>query len=351
MSDERTRGPNMKAGVVREVGVLEIDRVPRPTVGENDVLVRLRAAGLNRADLIVRNGQFAEQQPFPIVLGVEGAGDVVEVGNAVTTVERGQRVVLLPMLVCDRCDACRSGRDSWCADLKFLGEHVDGTYAEYIAVPARNAIRAPERLSYVELAASMLAFTTAWHMLVTRGQLRKGESVLVVGAGSGVGSAAVQVAHVLGARVIATTGEDEKRPRLEELGAGAVVNYRNTPGLSSVVRELTGGRGVDLVHDAVGGLTVQESILSLRPGGRLVGMGSHSGSHANIALSSVYRHQIDFRGAHAADANELDDLMPMLADGRLMPVVDSIFGLDDAVAAHERLVSSKRFGKVVLTID
>ncbi|WP_327104831.1 alcohol dehydrogenase catalytic domain-containing protein [Nonomuraea glycinis] len=344
----------MKAGVVRRFGgpdVVEIDDVPRPVVGDGDVLVRLRAAGLNRADVTVREGRFAEQQPLPIILGVEGAGDVVEVGSAVTTLRPGQRVVLLPMLVCGSCAACRSGLDSRCPALKFLGEHTDGTYAEYIAVPARNAIPAPESLGYAELAASILAYLTAWHMLVTRGRLQPEETVLVVGAGSGVGSAAVQLAGVLGARVIATTGTDDKRDRLLRLGAHEVVNYRQVPEFSDAVRTLTEGRGADLVHDSVGGATIQQSIHALRHGGRLIGMGSHSGPHADIVLYSLYRNEIDFRGAHAADSRELAEVLPMLADGRLRPIVDSEFTLDDAPAAQERLVSPDRFGKVVLTIE
>jgi NADPH:quinone reductase len=341
----------MKAGIVRRYGVVEIDDVPRPVVGDGEVLVRLRAAGLNRADVIVRDGRFAEQPPLPIILGVEGAGDVVEVGSAVTTPQEGQRVVLLPMLVCESCGACKSGVDSGCRDLRFLGEHTDGTYAEYIAVPARNAIPAPESLSYVDLAASILPYMTAWHMLVTRARLQAGESILVVGAGSGVGSAAVELANVLGARVIATTGTDDKRDRLLRIGAHEVVNYHQVPEFSEAVRSLTDGLGVDVVHNSAGGATIQQSIHSLRRGGRLIGMGSHSGPRAEIDLYSLYRNEIDFRGAHAADSRELPELLPLLAAGTLRPIIDSTFTLDDAAAAQERLVSPDRFGKVVLTID
>lgn len=344
----------MKAGVVRRFGgpdAVEIDDVAVPAVGADQVLVRLRAAGLNRADVIVREGRFAEHKPLPIILGVEGAGDVVEVGRDVTAVTPGQRVVLLPMVVCGHCRACRSGLDSQCRELKFFGEHIDGTYAECIAVPARNAIPAPDSLSYTELAASMLAYLTAWHMLVTRGGLQPGETALVVGAGSGVGSAAVQLANVLGARVITTTGTDDKRDQLLKHGAHDVVNYRQVPEFSEAVLTLTDGRGADLVHDAVGGATIQQSIHSLRHGGRLIGMGSHSGPRADFALYSLYRHEIDLRGAHAADSRELPDLLPLLADGRLTPIIDSEFRLDDAPAAQLRLVAPDRFGKVVLTID
>lgn len=341
----------MKAGIVRRFGVVEIDDVPRPAVGEGEVLVRLRAAGLNRADVIVRDGRFPEQPPLPIILGVEGAGEIAEVGSGVTNLEVGQRVVLLPTLVCESCEACQSGVDSRCRELRFLGEHTDGTYAEYLNVPARNAIPAPASLSHTELAASILPYTTAWHMLVTRARLRRGETVLVVGAGSGVGSAAVQLANVLGARVIATTGTDEKRAKLVELGAHEVVNYRREPEFSGAVRALTAGLGVDVVHNSAGGTTIQESIHALRRGGRLIGMGSHSGARAEIDLYSLYRNEIEFLGAHAADSRELVDVLPLLADGTLRPVIDSTFALDDVAAAQVRLVSPDRFGKVVLSID
>jgi NADPH:quinone reductase-like Zn-dependent oxidoreductase len=340
----------MKAGIVRRFGVVEVDDVPQPEVGDGEVLVRLRAAGLNRADVIVRDGRFAEQQPLPIILGVEGAGDVVEVGGSVTTLDVGQRVALLPTLVCGSCEACQSGIDSGCRGLRFLGEHTDGTYAEYIAVPARNAIPAPQSLGYAELAASILPYMTAWHMLVTRAQLQPGETILVVGAGSGVGSAAVQLAGVLGARVIATTGTDDKRDKLRGIGAQDVVNYRQVPEFSEAVRELTDGTGVDVVHNSAGGTTIQQSIHSLRRGGRLIGMGSHSGPRAEIDLYSLYRNEIDFRGAHAADSRELPGLLPLLAAGTLRPIIDSTFTLDDVTAAQERLVSADRFGKVVLSI-
>ncbi|MFJ7217417.1 zinc-binding dehydrogenase [Amycolatopsis sp. NPDC098790] len=341
----------MKAGIVRQAGVVEIDDVQRPAIGEGDVLVRLRAAGLNRADVLVRDGRFAEQPPFPIILGVEGAGDVAAVGSAVTNVEVGQRVVLLPMLGCGACDACRSDVDSRCRDLKFLGEHTDGTYAEYLAVPARNAIPAPDSLTYVELAASLLAYLTAWHMLVTRGDLQAGETALVVGAGSGVGTAAVQLARALGARVIATTGTEDKRDLLRGIGADEVVNYRQVPDFGAAVRSLADGRGVDLVHNSAGGATIQESIRALRPGGRLIGMGSHSGPHADIDLYTLYRHEIDFRGAHAGDLREVPDVLALLAERKVRPVVDSVFPLAEVARAQERLVSPDRFGKVVLTID
>lgn len=344
----------MKALVVPRFGgpeVLNFQEVPIPPVGQGQVLVRLKAAALNRADVNIREGWFAESQPPPIILGVEGAGDIVEVGSEVDASRVGERVVLLPMITCGDCPACRAGRDSRCPSLVVIGEHIDGTYADYIAVPARNAIPAAATLGYEELAASVVAYMTAWHMLVVRGDLRSGETVLVSGAGSGVGTAAVQVAKVLGARVIATTSSADKAERLRKIGADDVVDYRETPDFHEVVLELTGGLGVDLAHDSVGGPTIQGSIHSTRHGGRVIGMGAHAGKNADFALWSLYRKEIDFRGAHTAHSSSLRDFFPLLEDGRLTAVIDSSFAFDDALAAQERLISGDRFGKVVMRIE
>ncbi|URN01160.1 zinc-binding dehydrogenase [Actinomadura madurae] len=349
----------MKAGVIHRFGgpeVLRIEEIGQPQAKPGEVLIRLRAAGLNRADVLVREGRFAEldkQQPLPIILGVEGAGDIAGLGEGVSSLRVGQRVAVLPMLTCGTCPECDAGRVSECAALTIVGEHVDGTYAQYIALPARNAIPVPEQadLTYEQLSVSIVAYMTAWHMLRTRGGLTKGETVLVVGAGSGMGSAAVRLASALGARVIATSGTDGKGARLREIGADEVINYRTTPDFPGAVLEITGGRGVDLVHDTAGGATFQKSIDSLRHGGRLIGMGSHTGRVAEVNLVSIHRKEIDIRGAHTAHIGEIEEFLPLLADGSLVPVIDSVYPLDRAADAQRRLTSEDRFGKVVLSID
>ncbi|WP_158605566.1 zinc-binding dehydrogenase [Amycolatopsis panacis] len=310
--------------------------------------MKLHAAGLNRADLNIREGRFAEA-PLPIVLGVEGAGEVAAVGDGVTGFAIGDRVVINPMVVCDECEACAAGRDSECPRLQVVGEHFDGTYAEYIALPARNMIAAPEGLGYEALAASIVAYMTAWHMLKTRGQLLEGETVLIVGAGSGVASAAVQVAKALGATVIATTSTEQKEQQVRALGADEVINYRAEPDFHEAVRKLTGGLGVDLVHETVGRATVGKSILSARHGGRLVGMGSHTGSVAELDLWSIYRREVTLIGCHTSNRPEIAEFLPLLADGSLRPIVDSVFPLADAADAQERLNAPDRFGRVVLS--
>ena len=343
----------MRAGIVREWGgpeAIEIAEVSKPPLIDGSVLVRLHAAGLNRADVIIRKGGF-DEAPRPIILGVEGAGDVAELGAGVESLHVGQRVVINPMLVCNKCAACRAGMDNACLELRLVGEHVDGTYAEYIVLPERNVVPAPESLSYPKLAASVVAFMTAWHMLRTRAKVQEGETVVVVGAGSGVGSGAVQVAKLLGADVIATTSTAEKERRLKELGADHVINYRDFPEFDEIVLELTDGLGADVVHETVGRATVQRSVNSIRHGGRLVGMGSHTGSQVELNLFSLYRREIDYLGSHTSNRGEIEEILAYLEDGSLQPVVDSVFPLDGVGTAHVRLDADDRFGKVVLSID
>ena len=342
----------MKAGRVSRFGgpeAVEIVDVPTPRPAAGEVLVALRAAGLNRMDVLVREGLFAAA-PMPIVLGAEGAGEVAEIGPGVTGLARGDRVVINPFVACDECPACAAGRETECPNLRVVGEHFDGTYAEYIALPARSLLPAPEGLGYPELAASIVAYMTAWHMLKTKAQVRPGETVLVVGAGSGVASAAVQVAKALGATVIATTSTERKQQQVRALGADEVVNYREEPDFHERVRALTGGLGADIVHETVGRATVGKSILSARRGGRLVGMGSHTGSLVELDLSSIYQREITLIGCHLANRAEIVEFLPLLADRTLLPVVDSVFALKDAAAAHARLDDPERFGKVVLAI-
>ncbi|HWD01964.1 MAG TPA: zinc-binding dehydrogenase [Amycolatopsis sp.] len=344
----------MKAARISGFGgpeVFAVTDIPTPEPAAGEVLVRLRAAALNRADILVREGRFPEAPQPPMTLGVEGAGEVAEIGAGVTGIAAGDRVVINPMRTCGDCESCRVGQDSLCTRLQFVGEHFDGTYAEYIAVPARGLVAAPPQLDDEQLAAGLVAYRTAWHMLKTRAAVRPGETVLIVGAGSGVASAAVQVATALGANVIATTGGGRKVERVRALGADEVIDYRSEPDFDRAVRKMTGGRGVDVAHETVGGATVQKSVQAVRRGGRVVGMGSHSGKLAELDLSVLYRREISLIGCHAANRAEIAEFLPLLADGTLTPVVDSVYPLTDAVEAQARLDSPERFGKVVLTIE
>lgn len=331
--------------------VFAVTDIPTPEPAAGEVLVRLRAAALNRADVLVREGRFPGAPQPPMTLGVEGAGEVAALGAGVDGLAVGDRVVVNPMRTCGECADCRDGRDNACAHLQFVGEHFDGTYAEFIAVPVRGVVPSPDALDDHQLAAGLLAYMTAWHMLRTRAAVRPGETVLVVGAGSGVASAAVQVAKALGANVIATTSGERKVERVRALGADEVVDYRSTPDFDRAVRRLTGGRGADVAHETVGNATVRRSVQSVRHGGRVVGMGSHTGRLAELDLSVLYRREISLIGCHASNRAEIDEFLPLLADGTLTPVIDSVHPLADAAEAQTRLDSAERFGKVVMTID
>ncbi|MFC6870520.1 zinc-binding dehydrogenase [Haloechinothrix salitolerans] len=341
---------------VRQFGGIDqlgVEDVPIPSPLPGQVLIRLRAAGLNQADILVREGRFIEierQQRLPISPGVEGAGEVVAVGEGVTTHKVEDRVVILPMLTCHACPACASGEVSRCPELRIVGEHCDGTYVEYIALPAANALLAPPQPSWEQLAVSVVGYMTAWHMLLTRGGLRSGETVVVVGAGSGMGSAAIQVAKSVGAAVIATTGSDAKCGRALEVGADHAVNYADRNDWHDAVKELTNGKGADLVHDTVGGATFQRSINALRHGGRLVCMGSHSGRSAEVQLVSIHRNEVDIRGCHTASMSEVREFLPKIGSDWLQPIVDTTFSMNEVQAAHERLASPERFGKVALLL-
>ncbi|MTD16184.1 zinc-binding dehydrogenase [Nakamurella sp. YIM 132087] len=343
----------MRAAQITAFGgpeVFSVTDVPTPEVAPGEVLVRLRAAGLNRADIVIREGRFPEAPPPPMTLGVEGAGEVVEIGDGVDGFLPGDRVVINPMKFCGHCERCLRGQDSECLSLQVVGEHFDGTYAEFISLPARLLIPAPERLGFEQLAVGVVPYMTAWHMLKTRGQVAAGETVLVVGAGSGVAGAAIQVAKALGATVIATTSSARKEEQARALGADEVVNYRTRPDFDVAVKELTGGRGADLVHDSVGAATLQKSIDAAAHGGRLVGMGSHTGRSVELDLWSIYRREITVLGCHTSNRAEIAEFLPLLADGSITPVIDSVYPLESAVEAQARLDAPERFGKVVLSI-
>lgn len=330
--------------------VLEVARDhPDPVPGPDQVVVRVHAAALNHLDLFVREGMPALKLALPHVLGADGAGHVAEVGSDVTDLEVGDRVVLNPGLSCGRCEFCVRGDDAQCADYRILGEHLPGTYAEKVAVPARNVLRIPTDMGFEAAAAAPLVFMTAWRMLITRAILRPGEDVLILGAGSGLSTAAVQIAKLAGATVLVTSSSDEKLQKAKGLGADVLVNYKAVP-WSKAVWELTGHRGVDVVVDHVGAATFKDSIRSLRKGGRLVVPGATSGPLLEIDARYVFWRQLSILGSTMASRREFEEVMKLVFMGRLKPVVDRVFPVEDARAAHEYLARGDQFGKVVLAI-
>ena len=287
--------------------------------------------------------------PLPHIPGSDVAGEVVKIGDGVTTVRAGQKVLLAPGVTCGKCPACLSGNDNRCREYTNLGYMIDGGCAEFVRCPEVNCMPYPENLDWVHAAAVPLVFQTAWHMLVNRAQLQPGENVLVLAAGSGVGSAALQVAKFFGARVIATAGTDEKLKKAKELGADELINHSVMP-ISKEVRRLTNSRGVDIVFEHVGAATWEHSLKSLAPGGRLVTCGATTGYDVKLDMRFLFTRQLSILGSYMGTKTELRAVLKLVEQGRLKPIVDKVWPLQDAAHAHEYLEKNRQFGKVVLTV-
>ena len=319
----------MKAIVMQQHGgpeVLKFGEAPSPQIRPNEVLVRVKACALNRLDLFVRNGSPNVPIPLPHIGGSDIAGEIAEIGGEVTTVKVGQKVVLAPGVTCGKCAACISGHDNRCRQFTNLGYMIDGGYAEYVRAPEVNCIPYPENLTWEEAASVPLVFQTAWHMLLSRAELQPGEDVLVLGAGSGVGIAAIQIAKFFGARVITTAGTEEKLAKAKALGADHLINHR-TQKIREEVRRITNKRGVDVVIEHVGTATWDESVASLALGGRLVTCGATTGYDAKIDLRFLFSRQLSLLGSYMGAKSELQTVMKLVAQGRLKPIVDKIFPL------------------------
>ena len=342
----------MKAILFHQHGdpsVLHYTDVNEPHLHHNEVLVKVHACALNHLDLWVRRGLHGVHIPLPHIPGSDVAGVVEKVGPEVHTVHVGQKVVLAPGVTCGKCPACLAGRDNLCRDFTNLGYMIDGGCAEYVRCPDVNCMPYPENLDWVQAAAVPLVFLTAWHMLVNRAQLRPGDTALILGAGSGVGSAAIQIAKYFGAYVISTASSDEKLAKAREIGAGEVIHHGIMP-IAKEVRRLTNNHGADVVFEHIGTATWDESVKSLALGGRLVTCGCTSGYDAKIDLRFLFTRQLSIVGSYMGSKDELRTVLRLVALGRLKPVVDKVWSLNDAIAAHSYLENGKQFGKVVLTV-
>jgi len=329
--------------------VLQYEEAPDPAPGEGEALVRVKACALNHLDLWARNGLPNVKIPLPHISGCDIAG-VVELAPAgEAEFQSGSEVIVSPGMSCGRCDRCLTGRDNQCTQYAIIGYQVDGGLAELVRVPRTNLVRKPEGLGFVEAASFPLVFLTAYHMLVSRARVEAGETVLVLGAGSGVGSAAIQVAKMYGASVIATAGGEEKLRKARELGADEVVDHYRQDVLEEV-RRVTGRRGVDIVVEHVGRATWEKSVKALARGGRVVTCGATTGHEAVTDLRYVFSRELTVFGSYMGSKGELLKVARLFEEGRLKPVVDSTFPLQRAAEAETRMERSEHFGKIVVTV-
>jgi NADPH:quinone reductase-like Zn-dependent oxidoreductase len=340
----------VKATIFKQHGgpeVLEYADVPDPRIRADEVLIEVKACALNHLDIFVRGGLPGIEIPLPHILGNDIAGVVREVGELVTWTKPGDEVMVNPGVSCGHCDACLSGEDNLCREYDIMGYRRNGGYAELVAVPGVNIVPKPPELSWEEAAALPLVTVTAWHMLVTRVNVQPGETVLVHAAGSGVGSIAIQIAKLRGARVITTASTGEKLEKARELGADEAINYTQAD-WPKEVRRLTDRKGVDVVVEHTGAATWPGSISSLKNNGRLVTCGATSGYDARTDLRQVFYRHLNILGSFMGSKAELLEALKFVREGKIRAVVDRVLPLSEARQAHEVIENRAHFGKVVL---
>jgi NADPH:quinone reductase-like Zn-dependent oxidoreductase len=334
---ERTGGPD----------VLELRDVPDPAVRPDEVRLAVKAVGINHLDLWVRAGLPGLEPEMPHILGCDIVGIAQEVGSVVRHVKAGDKVLVLPTISDGTCEACLAGDDNLCRHYDLIGRKRNGGYAEQVVVPGVNCLPYPDNLSWEQAAAIPVTFLTAWHMLVGRANVRPGEDVLVIGAGSGVGSIAIQVAKLLGARVIATASGPEKLAHAKKLGADETIDH-SSDDIAGSVRKLTGKKGVEVVIEHVGGRIFEAGVQSLARNGRLVTCGATIGNQATLDINLLFGRHLSLLGSWMGRRSELLEVLKHVRAGKLVPVVDSALPLADARKAHERIETRQHFGKVVL---
>jgi NADPH:quinone reductase-like Zn-dependent oxidoreductase len=327
---------------------LRFEDAPDPEItAPEDVIVKLEAAALNHIDIWVRMGATGMEIPMPHILGADGAGVVVDVGSEVRSVRSGDKVCLYSFTGCGECEFCRSDRDFMCIRVRALGERLDGTYAERVKVAPENCFLIPPYMTFDEAAAFPLVFLTVWRMLVTNARLQPGETLLIVGIGGGVAGAALQVGVRIGARVIVTSGSDEKIARALALGAAHGINHRQKD-YAKEVQQWTDGRGVNVVVDSVAGEVWQKSLASLGHGGRLVTCGATAGWQPNDDLNAIISKSLKIYGSTLGSREDFRQLLGFLNAAQIHPVIDSKFSLNQAADAQRRMEEARQFGKIIL---
>ena len=328
--------------------VLRFEEVPDPALTPGTAIVRVRACALNYLDIWARRGLERVTIPMPHISGSDVAGEVV--ASTDPDLPTGRRVMLQPGISCGRCPSCLSGRDNECPSYEVLGyRNHPGGYAQLIKVPIQNVIAIPDEIDFAHAAAFPLTFVTAWHMLITRAQLQRGEDVLILAAGSGVGQAAIQIALLHGARVFATAGSAEKLERARSLGAFEAIDHHKHD-VAEEIKRLTGRRGVDVVVEHVGEATWSQAVRALARGGRLVTCGATTGANGAVDLRTLFARQLTIMGSYMGTKGELFRAARFFFSGQLTPIVDRRFPLADAAAAQRRLEASSHFGKIVIEV-
>lgn len=342
----------MKAAVIHENGGLEVVRVediPKPQPAADEVLVRVRYAGLNHLDIWVRKGRPGVQMQWPHVLGSDGAGVVEAVGSQVKHLKAGDAVVVYPGLGCGHCEACERGEKSLCPQFGIVGMNRPGTFAEYVALPASNVFPKPARLSTEEAGGFVLSYLTAWRMLMTRAQVKPGDTVLIHGIGGGVAVCALQFGKLAGAEVVVTSSSADKLERAKKLGADVTINYK-TENVAERVKEATNGRGVDVVVDSTGAATWPLDLSCVTKGGRVVLCGVTTGATAETDLRAVYWNQLTLMGSTLGSIGDLRQMSRAVTVAGLQPAIDEVFPLARARDAMEKMEMGRQFGKIVLHI-
>lgn len=344
----------MRAAVIREHGGLDrvrVEEIAQPKFAADEVLVNVRSAGLNHLDIWVRKGRGEGKLSEPHVLGADAAGVVAAVGAKVKNVTVGDEVVLNPGLSCGWCDYCNRGEQSECVSFGIMGLSRQGTFAEQVAVPARNVFGKPSHMSFDEAGAFVLAHLTAWRMLITRAQLKPGQTVLIHGIGGGAALSALQLAKLAGAEVIVTSSSDDKLDRAHRLGADHTINYKTQDDVAQCAKDITSGAGVDIVFDTVGAATWPIDCSAVRRGGKIVLCGITSGAEAVTNLQSLYWNQLTIMGSTMGSNEDFRQMVKAVGAAKLRPVIDSVMPLENIADAMRRMEAAEQFGKIVLEVS
>jgi NADPH:quinone reductase-like Zn-dependent oxidoreductase len=345
----------MKAAFIRKHGDLEdlkVGELEPPLINPNEVLIRNKFGALNHIDIFIINGWPGLKLQMPHIIGSDGSGVIEDVGSEVTTIRKGDRVVINPGLSCGKCKWCLSGQQVFCKEFSIMGEHEWGTFAEFFKVPELNVLKCPDNFPLDKAAAAPLTFLTAYRALVTLANVKPNEFVFIHGAGGGVSSAAIQIAKFLGAVVLTTTSTNKKMQKAKSIGADYVYNYKENPEYGrNVYTEITNKQGVDVVLDSVGKNTFNNSLRLLKPGGRLVTPGSTTGPLTEIDIRQIFWKQLIIKGTTMSNQGEFRDVMNLIFDSKLDPIIDKVYPFEEVVEAENYLSQGKQFGKVLINIS